>query len=119
MEEEMKAKRAIKFAEKEYKNNVDRARELSTLGKELMESVKVKRSLDRDDTKKLDRIEKLVKKVRGEAGGSEDEATLENPPTDLPEAVNQIAEVSASLKSNVEKTPRQVVSASVICEANV
>src|SRR5215510_15957114 len=64
MEEEMRAKRAIKYAEKEHKENLDRANEIADLGKGLAASFKQKKALDRDDVKRLDRLEKLTKKVR-------------------------------------------------------
>ena len=118
-EEEMRAKRAIRVAEKEHQENLDRAHELSDLGKELLSVFKRKHSLDREDNKKLDRLEKLTKRVRSEAGGSEDVGSIEKPPPDLASAVASLADVSESLCSKVEKTPRQVVSASVIDEANV
>ena len=57
--------------------------------------------------------------MRSEAGGSEDQGSLDKPPPDLATAVASLADASESLRSKVEKTPRQVVSASVIDEANV
>ena len=118
-EEEMRAKRAIRVAEKEHRENLERAREVSDLGKELLAVFKRKHSLDREDAKKLDRLEKLTKRVRSEAGGSEDEGSIDKSPPDLASAVARLADISESLCRKVEKTPRQVVSASVIDEANV
>src|SRR5215213_3899751 len=46
-EEELKAKRAIKLAEKDHEENLNRARELAQLGKELCESLKNKASVYR------------------------------------------------------------------------
>ena len=60
VEEEMKAKRAIKSAEKEYQDNLDRARDLSTLGAAIVTSFKEKHALDQEDIKKLDKVEKLA-----------------------------------------------------------
>src|SRR4029450_13889892 len=65
MEEEMRAKRAIKYAEKEHKENLDRANEIAQIGKGLASTFKEKKQLDRDDVKRLDRLEKLSKKARG------------------------------------------------------
>ncbi len=119
LEEELRAKRAIKVAEKEHQANLDRAREISQLGKELQEALKKRNGLDQDDNKKLDRLEKLTKKVRGEAGGGENEVKIENRPADLPSTAGRIVEVSDCLSKNVQGTPRQVVSAAVIDNANV
>ena len=118
-EEELKAKRAIKLAEKDHEENLKRAREIAELGKELSDGLKDKSVLDRDSLKKVERLEKLTKKVRGEAGGEDEEVEIPNRPADLPAALAQIAEASESLSKNVIDTPRQVVSASVICKANV
>jgi hypothetical protein len=119
LEEEMRAKRAIKAAEKEYHDNLERAAEISELGKQLQKSFEQKRILDLQDAKKLDRLEKLAKKVRSEAGGEDDDFVLDKPPADLASAIGRIAETSNSVSEKVKKTPRQVISAEVISEANV
>jgi hypothetical protein len=118
-EEEMRAKRAIKIAEKEHEDNLKRAHELSDLAKELRESSKSKSTLDRDDSKRLDRLEKLTKKIRGEAGGEDEEVKIIDRPADAKTALTQIVDKAESLAKSVEDTPRQVVSASVIGSANV
>jgi hypothetical protein len=115
----MRAKRAIKIAEKDHEENLKRAREIAQIGKDLNDSLKDKSMLDRDSLKKVERLEKLTKKVRGEAGGEDEEVEIPNRPSDLTGTVAQIADASESLSKNVIDTPRQVVSASVICKANV
>jgi hypothetical protein len=119
LEEEMRAKRAIKAAEKEYQDNLDRARDLSVLGASIVTSFKEKSALNREDFKKLEKVEKLAKGIRSAAGGSEDDFELEKPPKDLPSAVDMLGDLSKSLKDKVEKTPKHVISAAVIDEANV
>lgn len=118
-EEEMRAKHAIKLAEKEHKENLDRAHEIGQIGKELREILKGKTTLDRNSLKKIERLEKLTKKIRGEAGGEEEEVDIIDRPADISSAAVKIAETSEALSKNVQNTPRQVVSASVIGEANV
>ena len=118
-EEEIRAKRLIKMAEKEHEDNLKRAREISQLGQDLKECVKTKSSLDRENAKKLDRLEKLAKKIRGEAGGEDDEVQILDAPPDIPSAMSLIADNADLLSKDVQKTPRQVVSASVIDRANV
>jgi hypothetical protein len=119
LEEEMRAKREIKAAEKEYQENLDRARDLSVLGASVVTSFKQKNQLDREDLKKLEKVEKLAKGIRRAAGGSEDDVEMDKPPTDLCAAVDMLGDLSKSLKEKVEKTPKHVVSAVVIDEANV
>ena len=119
MEAEMLAKRAIKEEEKQYQENLERARDLSTLGTSIVHSFKRKNSLDQGDLKKLEKVEKLAKSIRRAAGGSEDKVDMEKPPRDIASAMEMLETLSQSLKANVEKTPRHVISAAVIDKANV
>jgi hypothetical protein len=119
LEEEMRAKRAIKYADKEYQENLDKARELSFLGASILASYKEKNELNREDVRKLEKVEKLAKGIRQAAGGSEDDVEMEKPPRDLASALDMLGELSKSLKEKVEKTPKHVISAAVIDEANV
>ena len=117
-EEEIRAKRELKMAEKEHQENLNRAKEIADIGKQL-KNFKDNSTLDRDCVKKIERLEKLTKKVRSEAGGDDDEITITPRPTDLPSAIKQISEASETLSKDVQNTPRRVVSASVINNANV
>ena len=117
-EEEIRAKRELKMAEKEHQENLNRAKEIADIGKQL-KNFKDNPTLDRDCVKKIERLEKLTKKVRSEAGGDDDEITITPRPTDLPSAIKQISEASETLSKDVQNTPRRVVSASVINNANV
>ena len=107
------------MAEKDHEDNVKRAREIAQIGKELQETLKDRSVVDRDSLKKVERLEKLTKKIRSEAGGDDEDVTIDNRPSDLCGTVTQIAEASESLSKIVQDTPRQVVSASVIGKANV
>ena len=57
-EEEIRAKRAIKIAEKEYQENLNRAKEIADLGRQLGQTLKNKSAVERDDAKKLDRLDR-------------------------------------------------------------
>ncbi|HKN82360.1 MAG TPA: hypothetical protein VJW17_02935 [Pyrinomonadaceae bacterium] len=118
-EEELRAKHAIKMAEKDHQENLDRAKEIAQIGKELRDGLKKQAGMDREYLKKIDRLEKLTKKVRGEAGGEDEEIEIADKPSDLAAAIKQVAEHADALSKNVQRTPRQVVSASVIGDANV
>lgn len=119
MASEMLAKRAIKEEEKQYQQNLERARDLRDLGTTIASSFKQKNRLDESDLKKLERVEKLAKGIRNAAGGSEDDIAMEKPPRDLNSAIEMLDTLSQSLKANVEKTPKHVISAAVIDKANV
>ena len=118
-EEEIRAKRAIKMAEKDHQENVERAKEVADIAKDLQTALKDKTTIDREATKKIERLEKLTKKIRGEAGGEDEEIEITDRPSDINGAIKQIAESAQSLSKAVQNTPRQVVSASVIGNANV
>lgn len=119
IEEEMKAKRAIKYADKEYQENLERARDLSVLASAVVTSFKLNGRLSHEEQKKLEKIEKLAKGIRRAAGGSEDDTEIEKPPTNMASAIEMLGDLSQSLKAKVEKTPKHVISAAVIDEANV
>src|SRR5882672_2986377 len=106
LDDEMKAKRRIKLEEKLHQENLERAREADRLSTELETSYEQKKLFTPEDTKKLERLEKLTKKIRGEAGGSDEGASLENPPNELQIALSRLAQVTAALHKVVEKTPR-------------
>jgi hypothetical protein len=117
-EDEMLARREIRAAEKERQENVERAREAAQLGTEVHDAFVKNQTLGRTDLKKLERLEKLTRRIREEAGGSDGEVTIENPPRQLETALGRAAEMAEALRKGVEKTPRQVISADVIERTN-
>lgn len=117
-EAEMLARQELKAAEKDYKDNLERAREAAQLSTELRDAYLHNKAFGRIEEKKLERLEKLTRKIRSEAGGSAGEVTLENVPTQMEPALSRLTEVTDKMRKGVEKTPRQVVSAAVIDRAN-
>ncbi len=118
MLEEMRARWEIKYAEKERLENLDRAREAAQLGSELYNTYSNNKAFGSTEKKKLDRLEKVTRKIRNQAGGSDGDVVIENMPSEAEPALKRLAEISNDLRKAVEKTPRQVVSASVIEKAN-
>jgi hypothetical protein len=117
-ESEMRARLTLKAEKKQYDENVARAREASQLATQLVEAYEAKKVFNSDDGKKLERLEKLTKRIRNEAGGSETDPDVKDIPTVMEAAVKQVAEAADELRKLVEKTPRHVISASVIDQAN-
>lgn len=117
-EDEMRARNEIRIAEKERQENLDRAREVAQLGDEIRQAFSKNKTLVSADMKKLDRLEKLVRRIRNRAGGSDDDEPLDNVPTALEAALNRLADTSEALSKGLEKTPKMVISASVIEHAN-
>ena len=119
-ENEMRANREIKEEKKKYDENVARAREVSQLASQVSEHFDKQRAFNSDDAKRLERIEKLTKRIRNEAGGSDSDtdADINEIPRERQMLVKRVAEFADELQKMVEKTPRNVVSASVIDHAN-
>jgi uncharacterized phage infection (PIP) family protein YhgE len=97
---------------------VERADQAAQLGDEILSSFKRNNSLTRDDLKKLERLEKLARKIRGGAGGSDDDEQLQDPPGMIEGALTRLAELSGDLKKSMSKTSRLVISATVIERSN-
>jgi flagellar biosynthesis GTPase FlhF len=117
-ESEMRAKVALKAEKKEYDENVARAREVAEVATQLVEAYAKQKSLASSDAKKLERLEKLTKKIRNEAGGSETDPDVKDIPAAMEPAVKRMGELAEELRKLVESTPRHVISASVIDQAN-
>ena len=118
MEEEMIQRAAIKRGEESHKEMVERAKENARLGATLKSAIDDRSVLALEDLKKLERMESLARKIRGESGGSDDGETVEDPPRDLITALKLLAETSDDLLKKVEKTSRLVTSASVVQRSN-
>lgn len=116
-EREIRARLALTRDKKLYEENLGRARETSEIASQLLDSYQARRSFNSDDNKKLERMEKLTRRIRNEAGGTETDVDLEVPPV-IETAVKRVAEMAEDLRKEVEKTPRHVISTTVIDQAN-
>lgn len=116
--EEMRVRWEIKYAEKERLENLDRAREAAQLGSELYNAYSRSNTFSSTEKKKLDRLEKVTRKIRSRAGGSDGDVTLTDVPNQMEPILKRLAETANEMKKAVEKTPRQIVSATVIERSN-
>jgi hypothetical protein len=117
-EAEMLRRAEIRREEETHKEMVERADEAVQIGDQLLASYRKNNSLTRDDLKRLERLEKLARKIRGGAGGSDDEEELSDPPGKIEGAVTRLAKLTGDLKESVSKTSRLVISANVIERSN-
>jgi hypothetical protein len=117
-EAEILKRAEIRNEEENHKEMVERADETVQLGQELRSAFGKYKSLNREDLKRLERMEKLARKIRGGAGGDDDKEALKDPPSQLEQAVARIAEVSEKLGESVRKSSRLVVSGAVIERSN-
>src|ERR1043166_444953 len=116
--EEILLRARIKHEEDSHKEIVERAGEMAQMGGEILDSFNKTQSLSSEDLKKLDRMEKLARKIRSNAGASDDIEESGDSPGQLSAAVKRLAEVSDTLNKNVQKTSRLVISAAVIKNSN-
>lgn len=116
--QEMLKDMRIKREETDFKQLLERAQENAQLGAELVDQFSRAKSLSPTEVKKLSRMEKLSRQIRGETGGSDDKTELENPPGELEAALRRLAELSDELNKKVEKMTRHEISAAVIQQAN-
>lgn len=116
--EEIIRRAEIRHAEEAYEEMVERADETAEIAGQLRSAFQTSKALTRDDLKKLERMEKLARKIRGGAGGDEDRLALKETPPHLGAAMERLAELSGELKKGVSKTSRLVVSGAVIQRSN-
>ena len=117
-ETETRTRMILKKEKKEYEEHVERAQEARDLAAELQKTYEIARSFNAADYKKLERLEKLTRRVRNEVGGSQTDADPKELPRTHDEAVRLLADMAKELCDEVEKTPRRVVSTSIINQAN-
>lgn len=101
-----------------HRENLERAQETASIGAELRDFFASNRLLGRSELRKLERMENLSRRIRGAAGGSDVSIELESEPRDLADALERLAAGADQLHRTVERTPRRVVSATVIEQAN-
>jgi hypothetical protein len=117
-ESEMRAKMILKEEKKKYDEHLERAREAAQLAAQLSNTYQNRQAFLGDDAKKLERLEKLAKRIRNEAGGSDTNPDVKDIPSDMSAAIKRSAEMAEDLRKLVEKTPRRVISTAVIDQAN-
>jgi hypothetical protein len=116
-ESEMRAKLALTRDKKLYDENLVRAKETAEIASQLFESYRAKKSFNSEDQKKLERIEKLARRIRNEAGGTETDIEIDVSPV-IENAMKSVSDMAEELRKEVEKTPRHVISTTVIDQAN-
>lgn len=125
------AKSRIEREKKDFEQLLQRGEEAAKLGDELGKSFAENKSLSAEDKSKLERLEKISKKIREELGGSSSSSNDDNAQADdktaafdesratsLPDAVNKLKNLSAKLAEELKKTSRYTVSAVAIQSSN-
>ncbi len=112
------AKWRIKNDKKEYDEMIKRGEEALQIAEELNKAFAENQKLNADELKKLEKLEKLFKKIRDDLGGEEDKEITEKNPNSLINALNNLQETTKSLMSELKKTTRHSVSVIAIESSN-
>ncbi len=120
--QETMAKQRIARAKKDYEELLEKSEEAVRLSEELEKSFAASNQLSPEDRKKLDRLEKLVKKIRTELGGDDDgELEIEpdkQTPSNIGSAFQTLQKNAARLFSEIKKSTRYSVSVVAIQTSN-
>ena len=116
------AKQRIAQEKKDYEELVKRSEEAVKLSDELEKSFVASNQLNAEDRKKLERLEKLVKKIRTELGGDDDdeaENTEAKPESStMVNAFKTLQTNASQLFDEIKKSTRYTVSVVAIQTSN-
>lgn len=110
-------KHQIKRDQKKFEDMLKDGEEAVKLSEELELSLNQNNRFLRDDIKKLERLEKLVKNIRQELGGADDKEE-EKVSLDFQNAILSLKDKVVDLFEELKKTSRHSISAAAIQSSN-
>jgi type I site-specific restriction endonuclease len=114
------AKRRIREEEEQYQELIKKSEEAVKLSEELSKSFEENKQLSAPDTKKLEQLEKLIKKIRKELGAEDEEKDkTEDKPSSIVNALTIVKEKSANLLAELKKTSRHSLSVIAVESSNI
>ncbi len=111
------AKGRIDREKKDFQQLIERGEEAAKISGEISKSFAKYNKFSSDDQKKLDRLEKLVKKIRSELGGDDDDS-VEDKPSSISAAVKTLQDTTGNLVNMIKKSTRYSVSVTAIESSN-
>jgi hypothetical protein len=121
---EMMQKMRIDQEKKDYEEMLDRGEQAAKISEQLEQSFVKSSTLARSDREKLDDLEKLVKKIRGELGGDDDNGEVDDSADDDPapksaaDGLKALQNLTGKLVDELKKTSRFGISAVAIQSSN-
>lgn len=113
------AKMRINAARKEFDELVERVKETATISEELNKSYETTQNLNAADTKKIERLEKLVKKIRSQIGAEDaEEISYTESNLNVGSVIKNIKDDAQQLLTEIKKTGRFTVSVVAIESSN-
>lgn len=106
---------------KDYQEMISNGEEAVRLSEEVELSFDKNNKLSTSDFSKLERIEKLLKKIRKKLGGDDDKSEEKNPEQDslsVKSAISSLKESAAGLFDELKKTSRFSISVIAIQSSN-
>ncbi len=117
--QETLAKSRIKEEEKKFKELIKQGEETVKLSEELTKSFEENKQISTADIKKIELLEKLIKKIRQKLGTEEDkEETAEDKPASILTALTNIKDKTTSLLAELKKTTRYSISVIAVESSN-
>lgn len=116
------AKQRIARDTKDYEEMLERGEEALKLSESLEKSFAANNALSADDRKKIERLEKLVKRIRQDLGGDDDKETAvdeEKTPLSMGNAFKVLQENTVKLVAELKKSTRYTISAVAIQSTNL
>ena len=111
-------KHKIDKEKKDHEEMLKNGEEAKVLSEELEKSFSATNSLSSEDRKKIDRLEKILKKIRKELGGDDDDekesAIDEDKPSTIVNALEKLQSAATNLLEELKKTSRFSISAVAI-----
>lgn len=113
------AKKRIEEKKKDYKKLLKRGEEAVKISKELEKTYAQNNTLSSRDKKKLKDLEKLLKKIRSDLGGDDDDENFEEKPASMGDAIKSLKDNTVNLLNEIQKTSRHTISAVAIESSNL
>ncbi|MGH9820944.1 MAG: hypothetical protein ACRD43_12330 [Pyrinomonadaceae bacterium] len=117
-------KMKIEREKKDFQEMIDRGEEAAKLSDQVERAFASRGNLTDEDKQKIDSVEKLVKKIRSELGGSDDNDSdddaqkADKPPKDVVSGVKYLRDSTAKLLDQLKQTSRFTISAAAIQYSN-
>lgn len=112
------AKQRIEREKKDFAEMLERGEEALKLSEQLEKSYAEKNQFSAEDQKKLDRLEKVVKKIRNEIGGDDGDEESAEKPSSISKALETLKLNTSKLVGELKKTSRYSVSVIAVESSN-
>ena len=113
------AKKRIEEEKKDYEKLLKRGEEAVKISEELEKTYAQNNTLSSKDKKKLKDLEKLLKKIRSDLGGDDDDEKFEKKPDSMGDALKSLKDNTVNLLDEIQKTSRHTISAVAIESSNL